>query len=678
VRLDARDMYGNTVVPNLQPIGATLTHPGDLFDPIGFGPIAPTWPQRLSRLGRHPVPSVQDLTSRPMPEGIDLLFFNTAPQDQYVQALRDNERILLENLHPKHPRLVTSLPGIRPRAFVEGRSSGPQALAMRADTLAFDTDQAVCTLTWRGQLPLEHPQEAVRVLIAMEQGAQALTWAEVERAAKGRRESGAYNAAPPSNAAPAVKIALDAVSTLVGPMDLEGHAGSTLPFMSVAHASAGDERAAPRSGGGLPFVAHAPGALPQAAPPGAPLSPSAPVPPIASPAPVAPVLPVASPSAVAPIPPGGPAAVPSAPSPPPLFIAESAARLAAAPPDVAIKSPWASGPPRTDDRSSPAPSPAAAAISAGEPEGPGVVRMSNAAAAKSEWRGPRPDGVAAEPPGGPNAAAARPTAARGTDPRDALSLIWFDPQHVRRLRKHKPFREILSKAESQPPDVELDGAPVGDLPVEVEDRRDVFEILTNASSIDAPGVTEALDRSIREDGKVVPPLVLCAGELFMPFDEVEELKATVATVTPLSSGDENLKSSLQIAKEFLALPNLASAPAVAEGLMKRIYDAFGQGKRAVTSDYIEAQVERALLEQRYYQRRKVLGGKHLRGLLVAVGGRDPIPTYLPESVSEELPMYARFRVRLIAEVRLGEDQYESHPAALKVLALGRVIERARR
>jgi hypothetical protein len=303
--------------------------------------------------------------------------------------------------------------------------------------------------------------------------------------------------------------------------------------------------------------------------------------------------------------------------------------------------------------------------------------MSDAAAGKSEWRAPRVEGGSSAPSPGPSPLAARP-GARPSDPRDALSLIWFDPQNVRRLRKHIPFREVLDKADSRSPDAELDEIPLGETPAELEDRRDVFEILAHGPSIDAPGVTEALERSIREDGKVVPSLVLCAGELVMPFDEVEELKATVATATPLSVSDENLKASLQIAKDFLALPSLSSAPAVAEGLTKRINEAFNQGKRSVPSGYIESQAERALLEQRHYQRRKVFGGKHLRGLLVAPGGKDPIPTYLPDSLSEELPMYARFRVRFVAEVRLAEDQYESHPAALKVLVLGRVVARIRR
>ena len=123
--------------------------------------------------------------------------------------------------------------------------------------------------------------------------------------------------------------------------------------------------------------------------------------------------------------------------------------------------------------------------------------------------------------------------------------------------------------------------------------------------------------------------------------------------------------------------DMVSVAAVAEGLVKRILESFGQAKRAVTVEYVESQTERALLEQRHYQRRKVFGGKHLRCLLVLSGSKEPIPAYLPDALSEELPMYAHFRVRLVAEVRMAEDQYETHAAALKVVAVGRVVEQKR-
>lgn len=102
---------------------------------------------------------------------------------------------------------------------------------------------------------------------------------------------------------------------------------------------------------------------------------------------------------------------------------------------------------------------------------------------------------------------------------------------------------------------------------------------------------------------------------------------------------------------------------------------------------METQRERVLVEQRKYQRRAVFGEKHLRGLLrldsaeapppkpaagkPATSGGVVIPAYLPESTAALLPMQSRFRARFIAEIRLAADPAESHPAALRVLALAR-------
>ena len=156
---------------------------------MGFGPIAPSrWPQRREKLGQKATAqSLDRLFQQPLPEDIDPAYFNAAPRDQQVDVLRENERIVLENLHPDHPRLATSLPGIRPRAFVDGRGSAPQVLPMRADTLWIDTDRAICTLTWRGQLSLSHPQQRGRVVVAMEQPGQTLAWADVQPLAGGGR-----------------------------------------------------------------------------------------------------------------------------------------------------------------------------------------------------------------------------------------------------------------------------------------------------------------------------------------------------------------------------------------------------------------------------------------------------------------------------------------------------------
>lgn len=165
--------YGRITVPNLQSPGVLITSPSDYIEPVGFGPIAPGWPTRLEKLGRSAASgALLDVHSGPLPEDLDPSYFNHAPRDQQVQLLRDNERIVLEHLHPDHPRFVTNLPGVRPRATVE-RQGTTQAVPLRCDTLWIDTDRALCTLTWRGQIPVNHPDEPGRVVISVDNPVQS-------------------------------------------------------------------------------------------------------------------------------------------------------------------------------------------------------------------------------------------------------------------------------------------------------------------------------------------------------------------------------------------------------------------------------------------------------------------------------------------------------------------------
>jgi hypothetical protein len=184
----APDVLGAVTLPNLEPPGINVTRPDDFIEPVGFGPIAADWPARRMRLGRHAgawAPSA--LRGGVLPDGFDPLFFLSAPPDQHLDELRANERIVLENLHPDHPRLVTSLPGYEPRAFVEWPRGPVTDLAMVCDTLWIDTDRAICTLTWRGQLSADrpsrdggHPQTPNRVVVAMEMIGRPLARSAVE------------------------------------------------------------------------------------------------------------------------------------------------------------------------------------------------------------------------------------------------------------------------------------------------------------------------------------------------------------------------------------------------------------------------------------------------------------------------------------------------------------------
>jgi hypothetical protein len=91
VRIDARDAYGRRILPNLVPPGLALRGVDEAIDPAGFGPIAPSWPERQGKLGRYAGSFAADeWTRRPLPPGIDAGYFSAAPWDQRPRSCDDD------------------------------------------------------------------------------------------------------------------------------------------------------------------------------------------------------------------------------------------------------------------------------------------------------------------------------------------------------------------------------------------------------------------------------------------------------------------------------------------------------------------------------------------------------------------------------------------------------------
>lgn len=157
--------YGASAVPNLQPPGTFLTTIWDAVEPIGFGPIAPIWPERLARLGHVAATWDHDgWYRRPLPAHLDAGYFNCAPPDQQIGDVAPDERIVLENLHRTYPRLSTNLAGVVPRAVLQ-RAGGREEIAFRCDTLWIDTDRGTCSVLWRAWAALRSPHEEGLVVV---------------------------------------------------------------------------------------------------------------------------------------------------------------------------------------------------------------------------------------------------------------------------------------------------------------------------------------------------------------------------------------------------------------------------------------------------------------------------------------------------------------------------------
>jgi hypothetical protein len=606
----APDATGYFTLPNVQPPGLHITSRRDAVPPIGFGPIAPSWPTRAEKLGRR-AGTWPDAgwTARPMPEGIDSSFFNVAPRDQQVSRLSEDQRIVLVNLHPEHPRLVTSLPGLTPHVVVERAGTRPEEPSLTADTLWIDTDRGICTLTFRGQVFLRSYTE--KVVVRVSAAAALRTLDEEPELDPSHTMLPMIRTEPVTPFTPASPGASpmahpgreDPTPKRDAPQQQDGSESQTLFLMDIP-------------------VAGAPPAASSAAMPFSPGSPAALRPGVATPVPS---------HARSP---GKPAVAGGRPPEAPPLMA----------PMPAVSS-W-----NNESRD------VAPKLTVGQQ------------AAMAVQESPRAEVRESAPASPPAAPPARREA-------EALQLLWFDTDSVPRIRRRPAWRKILEALQQRPLDEDLDEPDIAKDPMDIEDRREVFEVLARGDALEPDGIQNVLQGAVRDGGKFVPPLALLAGELSFSFDEIETLAAVVTGVAPFSAGDEAVKSAVDAARDFLATPGIRSTPAVAEALTTRIREAFSAApqKRAVGADYLDAQAKRALLSQRHYLRRVVFGAAHIRAGLTVLGSPHAVPTYLRDSLSGELPMFHRFPVRVIGELHMAVDQYETHSSALRVFALARVM-----
>ncbi|HRI64792.1 MAG TPA: DUF2169 domain-containing protein [Polyangium sp.] len=252
---------------------------------------------------------------------------------------------------------------------------------------------------------------------------------------------------------------------------------------------------------------------------------------------------------------------------------------------------------------------------------------------------------------------------------DTVQVLWYDPASIASLCRAPRWSKWNAWFDALDVDV-LDG---GRHSITLDDDEAALTVLTKAPRMTARGVDEAFAGAAQRRGRFVPPTVLVSGEIELPFDEFEALKAAMSTALPLvTTADEQLSTAVATAKEFVQTPGLSAAPAVSEGLTTRVREAFVKEKATWGLDYLDTQVERVLLTGRHYQKREVFGEICARCLMWLPGETSALVGYLPADVAKTLPMWKRFRACVIAEVHLAQDPYDASSKTLKVVGLGRM------
>ncbi len=168
----------------------------------GFGPIAPSWRAVQNPRAQETLIWASRLRGAvgPAPAGLEPPALNAAPRDQQLPDIPPSARLVLDNLHPRFPRLEARLPSIVPSVFHVDPTAGPREVQTRTDTLWIDTDREVFVVSWRGTVPLGAPASIGvvpgRVLVAVHAPGSAVSFDDVEALTRGAPLSSRSPASP--------------------------------------------------------------------------------------------------------------------------------------------------------------------------------------------------------------------------------------------------------------------------------------------------------------------------------------------------------------------------------------------------------------------------------------------------------------------------------------------------
>ena len=151
-------------LPNLEDPVDTLSRPGQVVQPAGFGFTSPDWQPRLALAGTFDAAWQRERMPL-LPKDFDRRFFNAASPGLVTTGhLRGDEPVLVENASPLG-RLSFRLPGERPPpCWVQLAYGRAVEVPLSLDTVIVDTDTGRVMLLYRGHLPLRNGPHDIRAI----------------------------------------------------------------------------------------------------------------------------------------------------------------------------------------------------------------------------------------------------------------------------------------------------------------------------------------------------------------------------------------------------------------------------------------------------------------------------------------------------------------------------------
>ena len=157
-----------------------IVHPkGPKRKVAGYGPLPARFLQRRQLRGKVPLERMADGIAD-YPDGFDWKYFQAAPRDQRLERLKGDEWLMLEGMHPEHPRIRARLPHARAlcRIYAAAPVGTPETVTMVPTMLHIEPDDDRCSLIWRGTFAVVSELAAQQLIVAgaVQCGDEAVRW----------------------------------------------------------------------------------------------------------------------------------------------------------------------------------------------------------------------------------------------------------------------------------------------------------------------------------------------------------------------------------------------------------------------------------------------------------------------------------------------------------------------
>lgn len=188
--------YKDGLLPCVEDPSRLILSFGEQPPPAGFGPLDPSWPQRMRFSGTYNRRYRKKFFPG-YPDDMDWSYFMCAAEDQWFEDyFHGNETFEIHHMHPEIEVIEGRLPGLYPRCFllhtIGGEAPSFDELPLDLDTVWFFPEKLLALLIWRGvtEVADDEAEQISHVLAAYENREQSPRSPEYYRRAFERRRNG--------------------------------------------------------------------------------------------------------------------------------------------------------------------------------------------------------------------------------------------------------------------------------------------------------------------------------------------------------------------------------------------------------------------------------------------------------------------------------------------------------